>query len=104
MLDLDYRALRSAISMEQVLSLLDFRPAHRRGPQLRGPCPLHDPSRTGDGRCFSVHLERGMFHCFGCGSSGNPLDLWVQWQSQPLYAAALALCRELGLDPPWKAP
>ena len=42
---LDYRALRPAISIAQVLRLLRFRPSTRRAEQLRGPCPIHIPSQ-----------------------------------------------------------
>ena len=101
---IDFHRVRKAISMADVLKLLDFQLTQRRGDQLRGPCPLHDPSGTGDRRCFSVHVDRGVFRCFGCGASGNALDLWIQWQGLPLYESALALCHALGIAPPWQAP
>jgi DNA primase len=101
---LDYRALRAAVSMERVLSLLGFSPARRRGQQLRGPCPIHDPAGVGDRRCFSVHLGRQAFRCFGCGAQGNQLDLWRLVHRLPLYSAALCLCRQARLDPPRLAP
>jgi DNA primase len=97
---IDYRALRAHISMEHVLRLLRFRPTRRRGDSLRGPCPLHDPSGTGDSLCFSVHLGRHMFRCFRCGASGNQLDLWQMIHQGPLYLAALDLCQQAGIEPP----
>jgi hypothetical protein len=101
---IDYPALRAAISMERTLALLGYDAAHRRGEQLRGACPIHDPLGTGDPRCFSVHLGRGVFRCFRCGASGNQLDLWRLAHRLPLYAASLALCRRANLSPPLKAP
>jgi hypothetical protein len=88
---IDYRLLRAAVSMERVLRLLQYRPTCRRGEQLRGPCPIHNPQLLGDGRCFS-----------DCGAGGNQLDLWKLAQGLPLHAAALELCRQLNLPPPPK--
>jgi hypothetical protein len=43
---IDFRRLRSEITMQQVLDLLGFQPAHRKGDQWYGACPLHaSPSR-----------------------------------------------------------
>jgi CHC2 zinc finger len=38
-----------------------------RGPRATGLCPLHE-ERTPS---FSAHLEKCVFHCFGCGASGG---------------------------------
>jgi DNA primase len=91
---IDYQALRMAISMEDVLRLLDYNPSYRRGEQLRGACPIHDPSARGEPRCFSVHLGRGLFRCFACAAGGNQLDLWRLVHRLPLYEAARKLCHE----------
>lgn len=101
---IDYQALRAAISMAQVLALLDYRPAQRRGPQLRGPCPIHDAAGAGDRRCFSVDLDRHAFRCFTCGAHGNHLDLWRLVHHLPLYEAALHLCRHAAIQPPRMSP
>lgn len=96
---IDYRAVRAAVSMERVLQLLDYHPAHCRGSQLRGTCPLHDPQATGDARCFSAHLDRHFFRCFHCGAHGNQLDLWRLLHHLPLYHAALHLCHHAHISP-----
>lgn len=100
MTGIDYRLLRIAVSMEQVLRLLQYQPTCRRGEQLRGPCPIHDPQLLGDDRCFSVHLGRHVFRCFQCGAGGNQLDLWRLVHDLPLHAAALDLCRQAHIPPP----
>jgi DNA primase len=91
----DYRALRRQLSMQRVLELIEYRPTSCRGPQLRGPCPLHDS--TNAPRCFSVHLTRGLFHCFQCGAHGNQLDLWSQLHHMSIHDAALDLGRRIGI-------
>jgi DNA primase len=97
---IDYRQLRSLLSMKDVLDLLGWRPRTRRGEQLRGPCPLHG-SASPTSRCFAVHLGKGVYHCFRCGAGGNALDLYAAATCQPLYAAAVQLCRRLGQAVPW---
>jgi DNA primase len=66
----DFAAVRAAISMEQVLKFIGFIPAERRGPQWRGPCPIHD-SQSPSSRSFSVNVTKGAFRCFQCGAQGN---------------------------------
>jgi DNA primase len=96
---IDYRQLRRQISMDEVLALLGFQATGRRGDQLRGPCPIPG-CRSPSQRPFSVHLTRQLYHCFACGSHGNPLDLWSAARQLPLHAAALDLCRAAALVPP----
>jgi DNA primase len=85
--------------MREVLGLIHFQPSRRRGPQLRGRCPIPDcPSSSR--RAFSVHLVRQGYHCFACRSQGNALDLWAAFRRLSLHEAALDLCRTLNLAPP----
>jgi DNA primase len=96
---IDYRQVRQRVSVTKVLELIGFRATWRRGPQLRGPCPIpHCPSTSG--RDFSVHLDRQVYHCFACHSHGNPLDLWAAVRRLPLYHAAVSLCHAANLIPP----
>ena len=95
----DYCAVRSAVSMQQVLDLLGYVPSSWRGDQIRGPCPIH-PSKSAESRSFSANLERNAFRCFSCGAQGNQLDLWCQTQSLSLFDAALDLCRRFDVPVP----
>jgi putative transposase len=96
---IDFQAVRSAISIAQVLNLLGFRPATDHGGQQRGNCPLHG-STHGTARCFSANTQAHTFHCFKCGRSGNALDLWAQATQQSLYEAAVDLCQRLAIPLP----
>lgn len=98
---IDYYRLRQQITMREVSELIGFRATRRRGPQLRGPCPVPGCRGTSD-RSFSVHLARHTYHCFACHSHGNTLDLWATVRGLSLHRAALELCQLLNLDPPWK--
>ena len=97
---IDYQQLRRKLHMRQVLDLIGFQPTWRRGPQLRGRCPIPG-CRSASGRSFSAHLTRQVYHCFACRSGGNALDLWAAVQTLPLHQAALDFCRVTNLDPPW---
>lgn len=96
----DFHAVRSMISMEQVLTLIGFVPQQTRGEQRRGPCPVHR-SVLSSSRSFSVNLRRNAYRCFKCGSSGNQLDLWATLHKTDLHTATLDLCERLQLDVPW---
>ena len=87
---IDYRELRRQITMREVLDLIGFQPTSRRGPQLRGPCPISG-CRSASDSSFSVHLARQVYHCFACHSHGNTLDLWAAVCGLPIYQAAMDL-------------
>jgi len=97
---IDYHQVRRQVSMTQVLDLLGFQATGRRGPQLRGACPIPGCCSTSN-RTFSVHLTRQVYRCFACDSHGNPLDLWASVHSLPLHTATVDLCRTAGLPLPW---
>lgn len=99
---IDYRRLRTLVSMADVLRLARFQPTGRRGAQLRGPCPV--PGCRSTKPTFSVHLTKQVYRCFACGSQGNPLDLWAAVQRLPLHQAVLDLCQNIPLTPPWLTP
>jgi DNA primase len=96
---IDYQQLRRQLHMRQVLDLIGFQATGRRGPQLRGRCPIPG-CRSASGRSFSVHLTRQVFHCFACRSGGNALDLWAAVHSLSIHQAAVDLCRLTNLDLP----
>ena len=97
---IDYRRARAALRLARVLGLIGYRPRWRRGPQVRGPCPVHGSDST-TSRVFSAHLGKDLFHCFRCGAGGNALDLWAALRRLPLHAAVLDLCRRLHEPVPW---
>jgi transposase len=95
----DFAFLREQVGIEQVLQHLGWLDHLRgRGPQRRGPCPVHgqpaDRSRT-----FSAHLGKNIFQCFDadCAAHGNVLDLWAAIHQLPLYEAALHLAETFQL-------
>jgi hypothetical protein len=100
---IDFAAVRAAITIAQVLTLLGFIPRSAYHGQQRGACPLHG-STAGTARCFSVNTGAHTFHCFKCNRSGNPLDLWAAANRLSIYDAALDLCQRLHIALPLLAP
>lgn len=44
--------------------------------ELIASCPFTENHRRGDARpSFSVNVEKGLYHCLGCGESGNVVQL-----------------------------
>jgi DNA primase len=95
----DYRTVRSQVTMSQVLDLLGFVPTESRGDQVRGPCMIHG-SQSLRSRSFSAKLRKQAYQCFRCGSAGNQLDLWAAATHQPIYPATIDLCQRLGVPIP----
>jgi putative transposase len=100
---IDFAAVRAAITIAQVLTLLGFTPRSDYAGQQRGACPLH-ASTHGTARCFSVNTNAHTFHCFKCNRSGNALDLWAAANQLTIYDAAIDLCQRLNITLPTLAP
>jgi transposase len=95
----DFAFLREQVKISQVLNHLGLMARmHCRGPQLRGPCPIHGQP-TDSSRTFSVHVGKNVFRCFNatCEAQGNVLDLWAAIHKLSLYQAAVDLAQTFGL-------
>lgn len=97
---LDFDRLRSEIQIQQVLDLLGFVATDGRGDQLYGSCPLHESSLV-TSRCFSVNVRLNRYRCHKCGSLGNQLELWAAARQKSIFDAAVDLCEQLRIEPPW---
>jgi DNA primase len=97
---IDLRQVRTRITMQQVLDLLNYMPTARVGFRLRGPCPIHG-SRFARSRVFSVSLVHNRYRCFKCHSAGTQLGLWAAVHGINIHVAAEDLCRRLGMPIPW---
>ena len=96
---IDFTLLRQQLPLAQVLDLLGFTATTRRGPQLRGACPVHR-STSPQSRSFAADVEKNCWHCFRCGAGGNALDLYLAVTKLPVYDGALELCARLRLSVP----
>jgi DNA primase len=93
----DFRAVKAAITMEQVLDhygLLDkFK---RSGDSLNGPCPIHKGSGQNQ---FRVSLSKNIWNCFSeCKHGGNTLDFIARMENASIHAAAVKAIEWFRLD------
>ena len=51
----------------------------RKGKSLMGRCPFHEDTTPS----LSVEPEKGLYHCFGCGESGDVFDLVMKTRGYP---------------------
>ncbi len=94
----DFRAVKAAVTMEQVLEhygLLDkFR---RSGDSLSGCCPIHKGSNPTQ---FRVSVSKNVWNCFSeCKHGGNVLDFIEKMEGISIHAAAMKAIEWFGLDP-----
>lgn len=68
----------------------------RRGKNMVGLCPFHSEKTPS----FTVSPEKQLFHCFGCGSSGNAFSLIMQMEKTTFPEAARILARRAGVRIP----
>ena len=94
----DFKAVKAAITMEQVLqrySLLEH--FKRSGDSLSGPCPVHKGTNPTQ---FRVSVSKNIWNCFSeCKSGGNVLDFIAKMEAVSIHAAALKAIEWFGLAP-----
>jgi len=61
----------------------------KRGKDMVGPCPFH----ADDTPSLAITPEKNLFHCFGCGAAGGPID-WVMKKNGVSFRHAVELLRE----------
>lgn len=94
-------ALYTADSIQRVkdaidmLELVGARTDLRRvGARHQGLCPFHD-ERTPS---FSVNAEHGLYHCFGCGASGDAIRFVQETEALDFKAAIELLAERYGVE------
>jgi DNA primase len=87
----DFRDIRSRITMEQVLSHYNLLDTFKRsGHSLSGPCPIHKGTNKTQ---FRVDTERNIWNCFSeCKHGGNVLDFIARMENLPIHDAAIKAC------------
>jgi len=72
------RALESAdLDIVELIEKLGVR-LKKTGKEYAGLCPFHDDHNPS----LSVNREKGLWHCFGCGRSGDVRKFVEEWQAR----------------------
>jgi DNA primase len=66
----------------------------KKGQQLVGSCPFHQEKTAS----FNVSSAKGLFHCFGCGVSGDVIGFVTKHDKVSFGSALDTLARRAGLD------
>jgi len=68
----------------------------RRGRNYLALCPFHKEKTPS----FTVSREKQIFHCFGCGASGNVFSFLMQYEKISFVDAVKRLAAETGIEIP----
>jgi DNA primase len=86
---IDFKELRAQLDLELLLRHYGVE-VKRKGDQHHGYCPLPGHVGKKNSPSFSANLEKGIFHCFGCGAKGNLLEFAALMENvNPADGAAL---------------
>lgn len=66
----------------------------KRGKNWFGLCPFHGESTPS----FSVTEDKQLFHCFGCGASGNAITFIMDIENRPFTDAVVRLAERTGIE------
>ena len=93
----DFKAVKAAITMEQVLTHYDLLDQFKRGEDsLSGPCPIHKGSNPTQ---FRVSVSKNVWNCFSeCKHGGNVLDFIARMENVKIHAATLKAIEWFHLD------
>jgi DNA primase len=94
----DFKAVKAAITMEQVLEHYGILDKFKRGTDsLNGPCPIHKGSNPTQ---FRVSISKNIWNCFSeCKHGGNVLDFIEKMENVSIHAAALKAIEWFNLNP-----
>ena len=94
----DFKAVKSAITMEKVLEHYGILDKFKRGTDsLSGPCPIHKGNNPTQ---FRVSVSKNIWHCFSeCKHGGNVLDFIAKMEDASIHAAAVKAIEWFKLDP-----
>jgi DNA primase len=95
----DFKAVKAAITMEQVLAHYGLMETLKRsGESLSGPCPIHKGTNPTQ---FRVSTTKNVWNCFSeCKHGGNALDFIAEMEKTSIHAAAIKAVEWFKLDLP----
>jgi DNA primase len=99
----DFKVVKAAITMEQVLEHYGLMDKFKRGTDsLNGPCPIHGGSNPTQ---FRVSVSKNIWNCFSeCKHGGNVLDFIARMDDVSIHAAALKAIEWFNLDTEGMSP
>ncbi len=86
--------VRQSVDIVEVIG--QYVELRRCGRSYRGLCPFHKEKTPS----FYVDREKGVYHCFGCGASGNVFRFIMEMEKVEFIDAVKILAQRAGLEIP----
>ena len=83
--------IASSIDIVEIIS--QYTQLKRSGKNFMGRCPFHQEKTPS----FSVSQEKGVYHCFGCGKSGNVFNFIMDIDNVSFYEALRMLAEKANI-------
>jgi DNA primase len=83
--------VRRSVDIVEVVSA--YFPLKRRGANYWAPCPFHEEKTPS----FSVHAEKQIYKCFGCGKAGGVVDFVMEYLKVDFPEAICLLAEKSGI-------
>ncbi len=83
--------VREAADIVDIIS--EYVPIKKRGKNYTGLCPFHSEKKPS----FTVSPEKQLYHCFGCGASGNVISFVMNYESASFIEAMEILAKRCGI-------
>jgi hypothetical protein len=87
--DAEIERLKAEVSLVRLVESSGVKLSRKGKDELAGCCPFHDD----DTPSLSVSVSKNLFHCFGCGAGGGPID-WVVKREGVSFRHAVELLRD----------
>ena len=98
--DAELERLKAEVSVERLVEASGITLA-RSGKDRLGKCPFHEDREAS----LVVTPDKNLFHCFGCGAAGGPIDWVMKLQGLSFRAAVDHLRADQSLpSPPRPSP
>lgn len=69
-------------------------PVKRAGSSFKACCPFHGEKTPS----FTINPDRGRYHCFGCGESGDVISFLMKYEGIPFHDAVMKLAEQAGIQ------
>jgi len=86
--------IKARVSIKEVVA--DYLSLSKDGANWKALCPFHKEKTPS----FKVHEGKGIFHCFGCGESGNIFTFLMKMEGVSFPEAVERLAKRAGVELP----
>jgi len=89
--------LEDVLARTDIVEIISgYLPLKRAGRNFKACCPFHHEKTAS----FMVSPDRQIYHCFGCGESGNAFKFLMRYERMDFPEAAETLARKAGISLP----